>query len=405
MRRFFVAAFPQPQQHQQRGGDDHSGKRALMVHSCFIQSKDRSRAEEETMAPYLCIVSFLLLLSCSSALAKNYDVSAVFVFGDSLVDSGNNNNLQSLAKANFLPYGKDFDTHKPTGRFANGRLVPDFIASFLGLPFPETYLSAGDNIDHGLNFASSGAGLLPASGNVFGEHIPLPKQVASFKEVHARLVKKLGPESASRMVSKAIYYITIGSNDLVNNYYLLPGAPLRTQSPQEFQDSLIVVFREQIKTLYGEGARRFVIASLTALGCSPINLLKYLIKKPGECAAEPNDAAKLYNKAVESMLSELRESLPGIKLLHGNCYDMVYKAALNPLANGFDEGDKACCSGIGKNGAIVFCLPDVPSCKDPSRYVYWDEFHPSSRIYEILARNFWSGGKDEIYPMNIQQIL
>ncbi|KAG6544185.1 hypothetical protein Mapa_014385 [Marchantia paleacea] len=53
---------------------------------------------------------------------------AMFVFGDSLVDYGNNNYLHSLAKANYKPYGVDFPGHIPTGRYCNGRLVPDFIS-------------------------------------------------------------------------------------------------------------------------------------------------------------------------------------------------------------------------------------------------------------------------------------
>lgn len=57
---------------------------------------------------------------------------AQFIFGDSLVDQGNNNNLQSIAKANFKPNGIDFaqSNYQPTGRFSNGRLVSDFISKF-----------------------------------------------------------------------------------------------------------------------------------------------------------------------------------------------------------------------------------------------------------------------------------
>ena len=49
---------------------------------------------------------------------------ALFVFGDSLIDSGNNNNLASLAKANYFPYGIDFAAG-PTGRFCNGYTIVD----------------------------------------------------------------------------------------------------------------------------------------------------------------------------------------------------------------------------------------------------------------------------------------
>lgn len=55
-------------------------------------------------------------------------VPALFIFGDSSVDVGNNNNLFStIARANFLPYGRDFNNHMPTGRFCNGKLTTDFL--------------------------------------------------------------------------------------------------------------------------------------------------------------------------------------------------------------------------------------------------------------------------------------
>lgn len=69
-------------------------------------------------------------------------VPALIIFGDSVVDSGNNNNLQTLVKANFLPYGRDFPTHQPTGRFSNGKLATDFTGNRLSLlhAYAYTYL-------------------------------------------------------------------------------------------------------------------------------------------------------------------------------------------------------------------------------------------------------------------------
>lgn len=53
---------------------------------------------------------------------------AFFVFGDSLVDSGNNNYLATTARADSPPYGIDYPSRKPTGRFSNGRNIPDLIS-------------------------------------------------------------------------------------------------------------------------------------------------------------------------------------------------------------------------------------------------------------------------------------
>lgn len=62
------------------------------------------------------------------ALADDPQVPCYFVFGDSLADPGNNNNLKTIAKANYEPYGVDFPGGaNPTGRFTNGRTYVDFI--------------------------------------------------------------------------------------------------------------------------------------------------------------------------------------------------------------------------------------------------------------------------------------
>ncbi|KAJ0818882.1 putative triacylglycerol lipase [Helianthus annuus] len=53
-------------------------------------------------------------------------VPCYFIFGDSLVDNGNNNGIASLARANYLPYGIDFPDG-PTGRFSNGKTVVDTV--------------------------------------------------------------------------------------------------------------------------------------------------------------------------------------------------------------------------------------------------------------------------------------
>lgn len=54
----------------------------------------------------------------------------LFIFGDSILDAGNNNYIQttSFAQANFYPYGITFFNF-PTGRFSDGRLICDFIGT------------------------------------------------------------------------------------------------------------------------------------------------------------------------------------------------------------------------------------------------------------------------------------
>lgn len=55
---------------------------------------------------------------------------ALFVFGDSLFDVGNNNYINTTTDnlANYSPYGETFFKY-PTGRFSDGRVIPDFIGN------------------------------------------------------------------------------------------------------------------------------------------------------------------------------------------------------------------------------------------------------------------------------------
>lgn len=68
----------------------------------------------------------LLAMSNSDKVSADPQVPCYFIFGDSLVDNGNNNQLSSLARANYLPYGIDF-ADGPTGRFSNGKTTVDVI--------------------------------------------------------------------------------------------------------------------------------------------------------------------------------------------------------------------------------------------------------------------------------------
>lgn len=76
------------------------------------------------------VILFLILCGTAMAHTSRRPVPALYVFGDSLFDSGNNNLLPTLAKANFLPYGVNFG-RGPTGRFTNGRTVADFIGIYI----------------------------------------------------------------------------------------------------------------------------------------------------------------------------------------------------------------------------------------------------------------------------------
>lgn len=57
---------------------------------------------------------------------------AIYVFGDSTVDSGNNNHLHTVANANRWPYGIDFNNTR--GRHTNGKNLADFAGRYFNIP-------------------------------------------------------------------------------------------------------------------------------------------------------------------------------------------------------------------------------------------------------------------------------
>ena len=150
---------------------------------------------------------------------------AIIIFGDSTVDAGNNNYINTFFKANNPPYGENYPGHIPTGRFSDGKLVPDFLASFLWIkeavpPFLEPNLSE-DELRTGVNFASAGSGyddLTTMLSNV----IPVSKQVQLFKSYIDKLKGIVGEEEAKNITSEALVVISAGTNDLVFDFFDIP---------------------------------------------------------------------------------------------------------------------------------------------------------------------------------------
>ncbi|GAB4831512.1 hypothetical protein Ancab_005530 [Ancistrocladus abbreviatus] len=128
----------------------------------------------------------LFTICCSEAKTINSDhpqLPCIFIFGDSLSDSGNNNRLRTTGKTNYPPYGIDFPSGQPTGRFTNGRTTVDFIAEHLGFkgfipPFSDA--NTGVNISKGINYASGGAGIRTETGRMLTLYDNGARKVALF---------------------------------------------------------------------------------------------------------------------------------------------------------------------------------------------------------------------------------
>ena len=86
------------------------------------------------------IISIILthqesFLANATSYSRKSLVLALYVFGDSTVDAGNNNNLNTPAKANVFPYGIDFNS------CSTGTLIAKQQLSLLIYIFPFLLLS------------------------------------------------------------------------------------------------------------------------------------------------------------------------------------------------------------------------------------------------------------------------
>ncbi|KAL9690633.1 hypothetical protein QQ045_011039 [Rhodiola kirilowii] len=176
----------------------------------------------------------------------------MFVFGDSILDVGNNNYITSLAKANYVPHGIDFGG--PTGRFTNGRTIIDIIGQQIGVDlFIPPYLApttTGDVILKGVNYASGGGGILNQTGYILIKNINMDAQLDDFANTREDIISLIGESAAKKLLkSNALFTIAMGSNDFINNYFvpIISKGERIFVSPQSFVTTLITKLKIQLK--------------------------------------------------------------------------------------------------------------------------------------------------------------
>ncbi|GLJ30601.1 hypothetical protein SUGI_0605960 [Cryptomeria japonica] len=327
-----------------------------------------------------------VLASGALVMSAQVDVPASFIFGDSLTDVGNNNHLTyGLAKCNFLWYGIDFPGGVPTGRFSNGRTINDIIFAKLNIPNPKAYLSMSEDDDailKGANYASGGAGILNETGFLFIERVAFDKQIECFETTKNRIIKKVGVEAANKLLADSVYFVLIGSNDYINNYLLPVPSTVQQYDPHAFVNLLITSLERQLKKIYEIGARKIVFNGMGPLGCIPSQRLQ---NPAGDnsCLDDVNTWAQKFNVQINGVLKRLNSQLPGVRISYVDTYNLLMELIQNPNKYGFDVVDVPCCKVATQFGQ--FCLPNSSLCKDRSKYLFWDAFHPTDAANEVMA--------------------
>ncbi|KAL7258136.1 hypothetical protein ACSBR1_004290 [Camellia fascicularis] len=282
------------------------------------------------------VVYMLLMVQYCSNGVLGLQFRAMYVFGDSLVDDGNNNFLDSIAKSNYYPYGCDFP-RGPTGRFSNGKTFVDFLGEKLGIPAPPPYAdptTTGPRIVGGVNYASAAAGILDETGQHYGYRYSLSQQVINFENTLSQLRTMMSGTNLTQYLSTSLAVMVFGSNDYIN-YYLLPSLYPSTviYTPSAFANLLLNHYARQIQALYSVGLRKFFIAGIGPLGCIP-NQLATGQASPGRCVDYVNQILGSFNEGLRSLVNIFNNGTthPGAIFVYGNTYGIFGDILNNPAA-------------------------------------------------------------------------
>ncbi|XP_024526415.1 GDSL esterase/lipase 7 isoform X2 [Selaginella moellendorffii] len=362
------------------------------------------------------------VLSNAACLLHAANVPALFIFGDSLIDVGNNNYINSLAKADVRYNGIDYNHGVPTGRFCNGRTIPDFLGEYLEVPPPPAYLTPNltiKDISRGLNYASGAGGVLDATGaNYVSSHpcqVLLPhcclvfqiarlsfnQQLVYFAGTKQRYVTELGMDAANKFLADSIYMVAFGANDYINNYLVTFSPTPSLYNTSQFQDMLISTYSQQISRLYDLGARKMVVFGVGPLGCIPNQLMRTTDQK---CNPQVNSYVQGFNAALQRQLSGiLLKQLPKVRFAYAHGYDRFIDMVKSPASYGFKVTDEGCC-GLGRLNGLLACMPISNLCSNRKEYLFWDPFHPTEAANMVIATDFYNGTTAYASPINVEEL-
>ena len=283
----------------------------------------------------------LLSIGVIVASAAAGPFSQLVVFGDSLSDVGN------IADAT-----ADFPFVSPTpgpyyyeGRFSNGPVYAETLASGLDLP-PPLYSRDGGN-----NFAYGGA---KTSGTGFPNNLVI-------RDVDDQVDDYL---ASSATDPNALFVVFAGANDLF-------GGQTNMSIPV---DRLAT----DIGRLISAGARNFLVPNLPLLGYTPryngnpTTLNTY------------NTRTEQFNTTLAAMLDNMEANNPAITMFRFDVAGLFNQALGDPASFGLTNVTDAAAPGL-EPGASSYDTSQIAT--NPDEYLFWDDVHPTAAVHAVLAEH------------------
>ncbi|XP_010244351.1 PREDICTED: GDSL esterase/lipase At5g03610-like [Nelumbo nucifera] len=300
--------------------------------------------------------------------------SKLFAFGDSYADTGNS--AKSTSDSWHEPYGITFPG-KPSGRWSDGRVLTDYVASFIGIksPIPRQWMKYGPKlVKFGINFAYGGSGVFETSTPV-----NMTVQINSFQQlIQQGLYTKKDLYSSVALVSLA-------GNDY-NAYASRNGT---AEGLPAFISSVVNQLALNLKRINVMGVKTIIVTALPPLDCLPLRTLSSSFQ---QCSETDNAGVIFHNQLLQQAVDKLNNQSKDSTFLTLDLY-RSFKTILNqtalPAGNmKFDDPLKPCCMGVNssyscgskdENGVRMYTV-----CKNPKTAFFWDMFHPTQEGWKAV---------------------
>ena len=286
------------------------------------------------------VFAFVLFAPLSGALAG---YTSLFVFGDSLSDSGNN--AVALAP-NVTPVpipGNSFIATFPymSGRYTNAQVWAQILASSLGL-------SANPSLLGGTDYAFGGA--LTGGSNPIPPSLEM--QAALFLSQHGPMIP-----------SNALYIVEGGGENAQQALVAAGGCGSNLACINGIIQSTTAGYVGDIQTIDTEleaaGAKNIVVWNVPNIGVTPAVLAE-------------GSAASILGTTIASVMNDALLAAigndPDIKLFDD--FSLLNQVVADPGAFGLSNVTDACAQFI--------------TC-DPSKFLFWDGIHPTSAAGTIIS--------------------
>ena len=265
------------------------------------------------------VVLAAVLASANGALAASFD--SLISFGDSLSDTGS-------GPATPPSYG---------GRFSNGPVWEEYLASDLGIPVNLTQ-------DFAIGGATSG------TTGLGGVTTGLLTQVSNYVA------------SPVHLGSSTLFTVWAGGNDAIN-------AALNGTDPVASATQAAANIANAVTQLAGAGAQDFLVPNLPNGGLFPITA------QLGADPAQANQLTLFFNGQLDADLAPLAGAL-GIHIFRLDSYSLFQQIVANPGAFGITDTVNPCRTGSGSSQV---------TCADPNSHLFWDSVHPTTNVHSFIA--------------------